>query len=435
MSTKKEIKPNQENLNIQEPYKPKNHIRIVTAASLFDGHDAAINLMRRIIQNTGAEVIHLGHNRSVAEVVNCAIQEDAQGIAMTSYQGGHTEYLKYMYDLLKEQGANIKIFAGGGGTILPDEIKELEDYGISKVYSPDDGRKMGLQGMINELMETCDFQTHSQSENFDKIFENIQKKEKKSIARLISVAENEPELYEKYESRVADLKEKKNIPVLGITGTGGAGKSSLVDEFVRRYLLDSDERSIAVVSVDPSRRRTGGALLGDRIRMNSINDDRVYMRSLATRQSNLALSKYVQKSIDICKAAGYDLVIVETSGIGQSDTEITEHSDVSLYVMTSEYGAATQLEKIDMLDFADLIAINKFDKRGSLDALRDVRKQYKRNRMLFEMEDESLPIFGTIASQFNDPGMNTLYKSIMDKIVEETGAENLNQVNLNLPKA
>ena len=411
--------------HFQEPYTPKNHIRIVTAASLFDGHDAAINIMRRIIQNTGAEVIHLGHNRSVAEVVNCAIQEDAQGIAMTSYQGGHTEYLKYMYDLLKDQGVDIKIFAGGGGTILPEEINELQDYGINRVYSPDDGRSMGLQGMINELMETCDFQTHSESENLDNLIQRIQEKDHRALARLISIAENDPELFDTVKSKIDELKSAKEIPVLGITGTGGAGKSSLVDEFVRRYLLDSDERTIAVVSVDPSRRRTGGALLGDRIRMNSINDDRVYMRSLATRQSNLALSKYVQQSIDICKAAGYDLVIVETSGIGQSDTEITEHSDLSLYVMTSEYGAATQLEKIDMLDFADIIAINKFDKRGSLDALRDVRKQFKRNRMMFEAQDEDLPIFGTIASQFNDPGMNTLYRNIMDSIVEKTGNQNL----------
>jgi isobutyryl-CoA mutase len=406
---------------VVQPYKPKHHIRIVTAASLFDGHDAAINIMRRIIQSSGAEVIHLGHNRSVAEIVDCAIQEDAQGIAITSYQGGHVEYFKYMYDLLKERGANIRIFGGGGGTILPTEIEELHAHGIDRIYSPDDGRSMGLQGMINDLLEKCDFATKTPPINGE--LKQLVTKDPQVIGKLISVAENFPEEAKKFQDELKRLIGEKKIPVLGITGTGGAGKSSLVDELVRRFLIDFPEKTIAIVSVDPSKRKTGGALLGDRIRMNSIHNPRVYMRSLATRQSNLALSRYVQESIDICKAANYDFIIVETSGIGQSDTEITEHSDASLYVMTSEYGAATQLEKIDMLDFADIIAINKFDKRGSLDALRDVKKQYKRNHQLWDTPDDQLPIYGTIASQFNDPGMNTLYRKIMQVVSEKTGVD------------
>lgn len=420
-----------------KPYKPIHHIRIVTAASLFDGHDAAINLMRRIIQASGAEVIHLGHNRSVQEIVDCAIQEDVQAIAITSYQGGHVEYLKYMYDLLKERQADIRIFAGGGGTILPTEIEELHTYGIDKIYSPDDGRALGLQGMINDLLKKSDFSTYlkksqvtisdgSEEEELqptheiEALTQNLVQKNHQEIARLISIAENYPETFDKIKTQIQEKSQTAKAPVLGITGTGGAGKSSLVDELVRRFLMDSENKDIAVISVDPSKRKTGGALLGDRIRMNAVSNNRVYMRSLATRQSNLALSQHVQHAIDICKAADFDMVIVETSGIGQSDTEIVDHSDVSLYVMTAEYGAATQLEKIDMLDFADLIAINKFDKRGSLDAIRDVRKQYKRNHMAFEAKDEDLPIFGTIASQFNDPGMNTLYRNIMDKLVERT---------------
>ena len=400
------------------PYKPKNKIRIVTAASLFDGHDAAINIMRRIIQSTGCEVIHLGHDRSVEEVVNCAIQEDAQAIAMTSYQGGHNEYFKYMFDLLKEKGApQIKIFGGGGGTILPTEIKELQDYGITKIYHPDDGRSMGLQGMINDLVERCDI---ALGEKLEHSIKDLELKNVPGIARMISAAENFSDLHKNTIESIRELASQKNIPVLGITGTGGAGKSSLVDELVRRFLIDFDDKQIAVVSVDPSKRKTGGALLGDRIRMNSIKNDRVYMRSLATRQSNLALSKHVADAISILKVASYDLIILETSGIGQSDTEILDHSDVSLYVMTPEYGAATQLEKIDMLDFADVIALNKFDKRGALDALRDVRKQYQRNHNLWESKVDDMPVHGTIASQFNDPGMNTLYKVIMDHIDEKT---------------
>jgi len=412
-------------------YQPKNHIRIVTAASLFDGHDAAINIMRRILQSTGAEVIHLGHNRSVAEIVNCAIQEDAQAIAITSYQGGHVEFFKYMHDLLKEQGApHIKLFGGGGGTILPSEIEELQAYGINRIYSPDDGRSMGLQGMINDLLESCDFATGT---SLNGELKHITEKDPLAIARLISTAENSPELFATIRNSIRAMhvnnSKTKVVPVLGITGTGGAGKSSLVDELVRRFLVDFAEngnieqgKTIAIISVDPSKRKTGGALLGDRIRMNSINNPRVYMRSLATRQSNLALSKYVQDAVDVTKAAGFDLIILETSGIGQSDTEIIEHSDLSLYVMTPEYGAATQLEKIDMLDFADLIALNKFDKRGALDALRDVQKQYQRNHQRWTEDPATMPVFGTIASQFNDPGMNRLYKAVIERIVAKTQA-------------
>ncbi len=411
-----------------EVYKPSHKIRFVTAASLFDGHDATINIMRRILQASGAEVIHLGHNRSVDEVVNCAIQEDVQGIAMTSYQGGHNEYFKYMYDLLKEKGAgHIKIFAGGGGVILPSEIEDLQAYGIARIYSPDDGRTMGLQGMINDMLVQCDFPTKS---SLNGELKQIVHKDPAKIAHAITVAENLPAEAEKFLEEVKKMIGNKRIPVLGITGTGGAGKSSLVDELVRRYINDFENKSIAIISVDPSKRKTGGALLGDRIRMNAINNPRVYMRSLATRQANLALSKYVQEAIDICKAAAYDLIIVETSGIGQSDTEITEHCDVSLYVMTPEFGAATQLEKIDMLDFADLVAINKFDKRGALDAIRDVKKQYKRNHQKFNLADEDVPVFGTMASQFNDPGMNALYSALMKKLTEKTGIEFNSHLNL-----
>ena len=401
-------------------YTPRHPVRLVTAASLFDGHDAAINLMRRLMQTTGAEVIHLGHNRSVREVVDCAIQEDAQGIAITSYQGGHVEYFKYMHDLLQERGADIRIFGGGGGTILPEEIEELHRHGITRIFSPDDGRALGLQGMINEVIRHCDFPTWKQDAHA--LVERLPQRDPAVLARIISIFENDPDTAAELHPKIRERLAAGKPPVLGITGTGGSGKSSLVDELVRRYLIEHGEKTIGIVSVDPSKRKTGGALLGDRIRMNSVHGDRVYMRSLATRQSNLALSRHVQGAIDVLRAAGFDLVVVETSGIGQSDTEIEEHSDASLYVMTSEYGAQTQLEKIDMLDFADVIAINKFDKPGSLDAIRDVRKQYKRNHLVFDARDDDLPIYGTIASQFNDPGTNRLYRAVMAKIVEKTGA-------------
>ena len=403
------------------PYKAKNKVRIVTAASLFDGHDAAINIMRRIIQSTGVEVIHLGHDRSVEEVVNTAIQEDAQAIAMTSYQGGHNEYFKYMYDLLAERGAgHIKIFGGGGGVILPKEINDLMEYGIARIYSPDDGRAMGLQGMINDLVEKSDFPLGHELSNEIAL---LPAKNAVAIARLISAAENFREKHKDIFSRIASLAANSTTPVLGVTGTGGAGKSSMVDELVRRFLRDFKDKTIGIISVDPSKRKTGGALLGDRIRMNAINNRRVFMRSLATRQSNLALSGFVTEAIQILKVAGYDLIILETSGIGQSDTEILEHSNVSLYVMTPEYGAATQLEKIDMLDFADVVALNKFDKRGSLDALRDVKKQVQRGHQVWDKKPEEMPVYGTIASQFNDPGTNQLYLHLLQVVKSKTGAD------------
>ena len=404
-----------------KPYKPKNHIRIVTAASLFDGHDAAINIMRRILQSTAVEVIHLGHDRCVEDIVECAVQEDAQAIALTSYQGGHLEFFKYMYDLLKERGADhVKIFGGGGGVILPHEIEELHRYGIARIYTPDDGRAMGLQGMINDVVKKSDFACGA---GLNGDFGKLERKDVVSIARLISAVENFPEACAKDMAKVRRLAGASKAPVLGVTGPGGAGKSSVIDELVRRFLIDFKDKTLAIVSVDPSRRKTGGALLGDRIRMNSVGSQRVYMRSLATRQSHLALSAHVKDAVHVLKAAGYDFIIVETSGIGQSDAEITEHASLSVYVMTPEYGAATQLEKIQMLDYADIIALNKFDKRGAADALRDVRKQFKRNHNLFDAKDKDLPVFGTIASQFNDPGMNQLYVAIMRKLVEKAGVD------------
>ncbi|RCU45000.1 cobalamin-binding protein [Chryseobacterium lacus] len=416
-----------------QKYTPKNKVRIVTAASLFDGHDAAINIMRRVIQGTGCEVIHLGHDKSAEEVVNTAIQEDANAIALTSYQGGHNEYFKYIYDLLREKGApQIKIFGGGGGVILPEEIKDLMSYGIDRIYAPDDGRELGLQGMIDDLVQKSDFATgeHITVSDLDKIsFEDS-----KSIAQVISAVENfseeKPELVQEINDRIAALSSEegmKKIPIIGITGTGGAGKSSLTDELVRRFLRSNPERKIAIISVDPSKKKTGGALLGDRIRMNSINDKRVYMRSMATRENNVSVSPYIHSAINILKIANPDLIILETSGIGQSGSEITEIADVSMYVMTPEYGASTQLEKIDMLDYADLIVLNKSDKRGALDALQAVRKQYQRNHVLFDKNLEEMPVFSTKASQFNDWGTTEVFNALVGKINEKFESLNLDE--------
>ena len=404
----------------------QNKVRIVTAAALFDGHDAAINIMRRIMQSKGAEIIHLGHNRSVAEIVECAIEEDVQGIAITSYQGGHVEFFKYMKDLLNENGCgHIKIFGGGGGTILPSEIEELHNYGITRIYSPDDGRHMGLEGMIEDVVRSCDF-TLNGNGDYKTAMTLGEVNDVRKIARQITNAENgQPtgpcgQTTDNVQSagsggRATD----KVIPVLGITGTGGAGKSSVTDEIVRRFLNGYANKTIAVISVDPSKKKTGGALLGDRIRMNSISSPRAYMRSLATRESDKALSEYVQEAIDICKAANYDFIILESAGVGQSDASILDYVDVSMYVMTPEYGAASQLEKINMLDYADVVCVNKFDKAGALDALHDVRKQYKRNHTLWDAKDEELPIIGTIAAQFNDAGVNELFERLMEKVAEK----------------
>ena len=410
-----------------EVYQPKNHIRFVTASSLFDGHDASINIMRRILQASGAEVIHLGHNRSVEEIVNAAIQEDVQGIAMSSYQGGHVEYFKYMYDLLKEKGAeHIRIFAGGGGVILPREIQELHEYGIARIFSPDEGREYGLQGMINVLMAESDFSTIKASlqERFDELIAG----ETSAIAQYITFAENRLEATHESAAAVESLFEKvktseKQVPVLGITGTGGAGKSSLTDELIRRFINEIPEKKVAILSVDPTKQKTGGALLGDRIRMNAIFSNRVYMRSLATRHSKSELSLAIQDAISVVKAAGFDLIVVETSGIGQGDAEITEICDVSMYVMTSEFGAPSQLEKIDMIDYADLIVINKYERKGSEDAKNQVQKQYQRSHTLFDRETSEMPVYGTIASQFNDPGTNALFAVLIEKLNEKAGTK------------
>ncbi|MBI5857887.1 MAG: methylmalonyl-CoA mutase family protein [Sphingobacteriales bacterium] len=405
-------------------------IRIVTAASLFDGHDAAINIMRRIMQSKGAEIIHLGHNRSVKEIVETAIEEDVQGIAITSYQGGHVEFFKYMKDLLDENSCgHIKIFGGGGGTILPSEIEELHKYGIARIYSPDDGRKMGLEGMIEDVIKRSEAGSRK-SETWNGKLPLDEVKDVRRIARAISLCENGSD-YSSLKEEIIKLSETGNPPpagggrgaVLGITGTGGAGKSSVTDEIVRRFLNNFADKTIAVISVDPSKKKTGGALLGDRIRMNSINHPRAYMRSLATRDDNTALSSAVQDAIDICKAAGFDFIILESAGVGQSDASILDYCDVSMYVMTPEYGAASQLEKINMLDYADLVCINKFDKAGALDALADVRKQFKRNHQLFTAKDEELPIIGTMASKFNDDGVNHLFELLLKKIKTKTNIE------------
>ena len=398
---------------------PTDKVRIVTAASLFDGHDAAINIMRRIMQAKGAEIIHLGHNRSVLEIVEAAIEEDVHGIAITSYQGGHVEFFKYMKDLLDQNGAShIKIFGGGGGTILPSEITTLHNYGITKIYSPDDGRKFGLEGMIQDVIDQC----KTVSDKLTTSTQNAlgESNDIKTIARAITLAERGLN-YTTYLNILASKNVNKSTPVvIGITGTGGAGKSSVTDEIVRRFLNNFITKTIAVISVDPSKKKTGGALLGDRIRMNSISNTRAYMRSLATRDSEIALSPYVKDAIEITKTAGFDLIILESAGVGQSDASILNFCDVSLYVMTPEYGAPSQLEKINMLDYADVIAINKFDKAGSLDALSDVRKQYKRNHTLWDAKDEDLPITGTMASKFNDDGVNQLFKLLLAAIATKT---------------
>lgn len=407
---------------VVEPYRPQHRIRIVTAASLFDGHDAAINIMRRIMQATGAEVIHLGHNRSAQEIVDAAIQEYTQGIAVTSYQGGHMEFFTYMYDLLRERGAgHIKIFGGGGGTILPSEIQQLHRYGIARIYHPDDGRAMGLQGMINDVLQKCDFLPPI-TYNGD-LLSFVRAGDTLAVAQAITLVEEYPEQAPSFLEALRPAIPARPIPVLGITGTGGSGKSSLTDELVRRFLTDFPDKRVAILSVDPSKRRTGGALLGDRIRINMASHPHVYMRSFATREANVALNRNVRAAIDIVKAAGFDLVIVETAGIGQSDTSIVDVADVTLYVMTPEYGAPSQLEKIDMIDYADLIAINKFDRFGAQDALRDVRKQYQRSHGLWNTPPEELPVIGTIASQFNDPGVNTLYSLLIRTLARKTGVD------------
>ncbi|MEN3373433.1 fused isobutyryl-CoA mutase/GTPase IcmF [Dechloromonas sp. ZS-1] len=402
------------------PYKPKNKVRFVTAASLFDGHDASINIMRRILQSTGSEVIHLGHNRSVQEIVNAALQEDAQGICITSYQGGHVEFFKYMIDLLKANGGeNIKVFGGGGGVIVPAEIKELHAYGVTRIYAPEDGVKMGLQGMINEVVEQSDYNVAVEGvPSAEQALAGLKAGDRRLLARVITLLENgaAPELKEPLLKAAATTE----IPVLGITGTGGAGKSSLTDEIVRRFRLDQEDSvKIGLISIDPSRKRTGGALLGDRIRMNAIEHPNIFMRSLATRDTGSEISAALPEVIAACKLAGFDLVIVETSGIGQGDAAIVPFVDVSMYVMTPEFGAASQLEKIDMLDFADFVAINKFDRKGAEDALRDVRKQYQRNRELFTTPTDDMPVFGTMAARFNDDGVTALYQALVPALSEK----------------
>jgi len=406
-----------------EIYKPENHIRVVTATSLFDGHDAAINIMRRILQDSGVEVIHLGHNRSVQEIADAAIEEDAQAVAVSSYQGGHLEFFKYLLDLLKEKGAShIKVFGGGGGVIVPEEIQELESYGITKIYSPEDGARMGLQGMINHMVESIDFSTVKTKE-FP--LEDLSPDNKAQVANLITMAEQakarEDGDLAALRGELAKKIGQRQIPVIGITGTGGAGKSSLTDEVILRILNDLTAIRLAVISCDPSRRKTGGALLGDRIRMNAIGNPRLYLRSLATRKSHTEIPEVLPDAISAVKAAGFDLIIAETAGIGQGDSSIANLVDVSIYVMTSEFGAASQLEKIDMLDFADLVVVNKFEKRGGEDAVRDVCKQVQRNRKAFDKDPADMPVFGTIASKFNDDGVTALYHALLDAIGEKTG--------------
>ncbi|HYD78188.1 MAG TPA: fused isobutyryl-CoA mutase/GTPase IcmF [Paucimonas sp.] len=405
-------------------YKPANKVRFVTAASLFDGHDASINIMRRILMANGAEVIHLGHNRSVDEIVTAALQEDAQGIAISSYQGGHVEYFKYMIDLLKQRGgSHIKVFGGGGGVIVPSEIKELHDYGVTRIFSPEDGQRMGLAGMILWMIEQCDVDLSTYAPaSLEPLTQGEIVDRHRPLAQLITALEN-GKTAEALRKDMHKLADTIKVPAFGITGTGGAGKSSLTDELIRRIRLDQDDAlDIAVISIDPSRRKSGGALLGDRIRMNAINPwnkgAKVFMRSLATREAGSEISQALPDVIAACKVAGFDLVIVETSGIGQGDAAIVPHVDMSMYVMTPEFGAASQLEKIDMLDFADFVAINKFDRKGAQDALRDVAKQYQRNRELFSKRPEEMPVYGTQASRFNDDGVTALYQGLLPKLVE-----------------
>jgi methylmalonyl-CoA mutase len=393
---------------VSSPYQPRHKIRLVTATSLFDGHDASIHIFRRIAQASGAEVVHLGHNRSVQEIVDAAIQEDAQGIAVTSYQGGHNEFFRYMVDVLRERSAgHVRIFGGGGGVILADEVRALHDYGIARIYTPDDGRALGLQGMVDDMLQRCDFATVHAEEPLPA----LRADDPRGLAKAITLLEAAPERHrDELRTRLAALQDAP--PVLGITGTGGAGKSSLIDELLRRFLLDFPKLRVAVLCVDPTRKKTGGALLGDRIRMNAATDARVYVRSMATRRANMALSESVRDALAALKVAGFDLILLESSGIGQSDTEIVEHADVSLYVMTPEFGAQSQLEKIDMLDYADLIAINKFDRRGARDALRDVQKQVQRNKKAFDRAPDQMPVFGTMAATFADPGTNRFYHAV-----------------------
>jgi methylmalonyl-CoA mutase len=397
-------------------YTPKHRLRFVTAAALFDGHDASINIMRRILQAGGAEVIHLGHNRSVDEIVNAAIQEDAHGIAVSSYQGGHVEFFKYMVDLLRDRGAGqIKVFGGGGGTIVPEEIRTLHDYGVTRLYSPHDGQALGLQGMIADMLERADVDL-AQGPAPD--IAALDPSKKRELARLITLIEA-GRLDGAAEAALKGRAAQSRAPVVGITGTGGAGKSSLTDELVRRFRLDQPDLSLAIIAVDPTRRKSGGALLGDRIRMNAIEHPKVYMRSLGTRGSGSEVSDALPGALAAVKAAGYDVVIVETSGIGQGDTGIVPLVDLSMYVMTPEYGAPSQLEKIDMLDFAEIVAINKFDRRGGKDALRDVSKQLQRNRQAFGKRPEEMPVFGTIASRFNDDGVTALYQGLLAALREK----------------
>ena len=417
-------------------YRPTHKVRFVTAASLFDGHDAAINIMRRILQSMGAEVIHLGHNRSVDEVVTAALQEDAQGIAISSYQGGHVEYFKYMVDLLKSRGgAHIQVFGGGGGVIVPPEIKELHTYGVTRIYSPEDGQKMGLAGMIGEMVMRCDKDLTGFAPADIKAVEGHSEMAWRALAQLITALEND-KVKQAVAQQIRAQAAIKKIPVLGITGTGGAGKSSLTDELIRRLRLDqNDALRVAVISIDPSRRKSGGALLGDRIRMNAINPwsagPRVFMRSLATREFGSEISKALPDVIAACKCAGFDLIVVETSGIGQGDAAIVPHVDVPMYVMTPEFGAASQLEKIDMLDFAEFVAINKFDRKGSLDALRDVAKQVQRNKEAWGTPTEQMPVFGTMAARFNDDGVTALYQALKPRLAEL----GLTLTDATLPKA